>query len=130
MEKGNYTLVMTTVPGAPIKTEQGEQKVGDILSEGLLKQQLAACVSTHGPITSRYWWQGKLETSVEYMLLIKTRTSLAPDVQQFIKEHHPYKIPEIIAFDISDGNEDYLTWIGASCRYSPRAPKKDNDLHK
>ena len=130
MEKGNYAVVMTTVPGAPAKTEHGDKKVGDVISEGLLQQKLAACVSTVGPISSRYWWEGKLENNVEFVLMIKTKSSLSPDVQQFIKEHHPYKVPEIITFDISDGNEDYLTWIGACCRYSPRAHKDDTDLNK
>jgi len=126
----NYIIVMTTVPAKPVTTPDGERPVAEIIADGLLKQQLAACVSTLGPTTSRYWWKNQLETANEQVLLIKTKASLSSDVQQFIKEHHPYEVPEIIAFNIADGNEDYLTWIGSCCRYSPRAQKEERDLRK
>ena len=38
-------------------------------------RRLAACVQVSGPITSTYRWQGKVETSQEWLCTIKTRQS-------------------------------------------------------
>ncbi|NLO91304.1 MAG: divalent-cation tolerance protein CutA [Elusimicrobia bacterium] len=120
-----YQFVITAVPDAAENSESGGRKAAEVISQGLLQQKLAACVSAIGPVTSQYWWKDKLETTAEIILLIKTKATLFPDVQQFIREHHPYELPEIVALDIADGSADYLTWIGAACRYSPRANKEE-----
>ena len=87
-------------------------KTAKAITDALLKGRLAACVNEMAGIKSSYWWKGKLERSREIMLVIKTRKTLAADVIREVKKVHPYEVPEIIAFDISRGNPDYLEWIG------------------
>jgi periplasmic divalent cation tolerance protein len=47
-----------------IDSQDGAQKI----AEALVKERLAACVHVSGPITSTYWWQGKMEVAKEWVL--------------------------------------------------------------
>lgn len=49
-------------------------------------------------------------------MVIKTRKSLVPLVSKVIKQNHPYDVPEIISFDISDGSKEYIDWIIGSTK--------------
>jgi periplasmic divalent cation tolerance protein len=62
-------------------------------------------------VTSRFWWQGKIDSADESLLIIKTRSSALPDIIKIVKKNHSYSVPEIIALPIIEGNEDYLAWI-------------------
>lgn len=81
------------------------------LSEGLLNARLAACVSTLPGAESMYWWEGKLETSAEFVLLIKTTADLIDQLKAFITTHHPYDTPELLCLPIAAGLEKYLQWV-------------------
>ncbi|MCX7981795.1 MAG: divalent-cation tolerance protein CutA [Syntrophales bacterium] len=77
----------------------------------LIEKKLAACVQIMGPIKSTYYWQGKIETSSEWLCQIKTVGHLYGKVEREIKSMHPYTTPEIIAHPIVQGSESYLEWI-------------------
>ena len=81
------------------------------LAEGLLEQNLAACINLIPNVVSLYKWQGKIEQSAEVQLFIKTDETKWLDLRSYIEQHHPYDVPEILALDINDGNESYLTWL-------------------
>jgi periplasmic divalent cation tolerance protein len=38
-------------------------------------------------------------------------------VIEWVKKHHSYETPEIIALPIVDGSRDYLKWIDDSCLF-------------
>ncbi|NOX97579.1 MAG: divalent-cation tolerance protein CutA [Nitrospirae bacterium] len=77
----------------------------------LLKERLVACVNIVGPVKSKYWWEGKIETENECMLFMKTRDELVPLAEKKIKEVHPYQVPEIISLEIKEGNPEYFDWV-------------------
>lgn len=81
------------------------------LAQELVARRLAACTQVLGPITSTYWWQGKIETTEEWLCLLKTRADCYPAVENALVELHPYDIPEIIAVPVVAGNNRYLRWI-------------------
>ena len=81
------------------------------ITEALLQQRFAACVHVMPSGISRYRWQGKIETSTETMLIIKTCTARYLDVEAEIVRHHCYELPEIVALPISSGLPGYLKWI-------------------
>lgn len=91
--------------------EQAQQ-----LAESLVSQRLAACVHVSGPITSTYWWQGKVETAEEWLCEAKTRRDLYEEVERAIKSLHPYDEPEILATPILTGSVSYLKWITAETK--------------
>src|SRR6201998_612576 len=77
----------------------------------LVENQLAACVNMIPRIESIYRWQGKVESSQEWLLLIKTSADKFSGVRDAIRELHSYELPECIAIAIEDGSPDYLQWI-------------------
>lgn len=73
--------------------------------------------SRHFPgIESVYWWEGKVQTDAEELLIIKTRESLLSALTEHVKANHEYDVPEVIALPISGGNLKYLEWLKNSTR--------------
>lgn len=81
------------------------------LAQILLEEKLAACVNIIPGIKSMYWWDGKIQTDTEDLLVIKTKEELVKELTEKIKEVHPYEIPEIIILNVEDGNNEYIDWI-------------------
>ena len=77
----------------------------------LVKQNLAGCVNVINDVTSIYQWEGELKEDSECLLVIKTTHVNYENVESFLKAHHSYEIPEIIAVPITQGSEDYLNWL-------------------
>lgn len=81
------------------------------IADAVVTRRLAACCWVSGPITSTYWWQGKLEQAEEWVCTMKTRKELYDELEKAIKEVHTYDIPEVLATSIVAGNKSYLDWI-------------------
>ncbi len=77
----------------------------------LVNKRKAACVNIVPRVDSLFWWQGKLDSAQESLLMLKTRGSLVPEIIEVVKKTHSYQVPEIIALPIIGGNEDYLEWV-------------------
>ena len=98
-----YILVLTTTASEPDAAK---------LARGLVEARLAACVHIDA-LRSIYRWQAKVHDEPEWRLIIKTSTDRYIEVEQFIRDHHTYEIPEIVRIPISGGSMDYLSWIDA-----------------
>jgi periplasmic divalent cation tolerance protein len=81
------------------------------ISRTLVEKRLAACVQVIGPIASAYWWNDQVETAEEWLCLVKTHQRVYDELEQVVKEIHPYDTPEILALPITAGNQDYLSWL-------------------
>jgi len=88
-----------------------DEEEARLISRVLLKQRKVACSNIIPAVNSLFWWQEKIETMHESLLVIKTRVALLDEVTQLVKEIHSYDVPEIIALPIIGGNQDYLEWI-------------------
>lgn len=84
-----------------------------LCAEALIDQRVAACVNILSPCASVYRWQGKVESTDEIPILIKTQRSHYDRVEQLIKMMHPYELPEVILVPIQNGLPAYLQWIAA-----------------
>jgi len=82
------------------------------ISKVLLEQRKVACVNIVPRVSSLFWWENKLDSAHESLLIVKTKASLLNEVIRLVREIHSYDIPEIIALPIVGGNQDYLEWIG------------------
>lgn len=86
------------------------------ITDALIGERLAACVSCIPGAESVYRWEGEICRGKEIILMIKSKRSLYGDIESVIKKHHPYTVPEIIACPISEANFQYLDWIDESTR--------------
>jgi len=86
------------------------------ISAQLLARRLAAGVQILGPITSRYWWHGRLETAEEWCCWAKTRAGLSRTIVSLVREMHTYEVPEVIIVPIVGGNGEYMQWIRTETR--------------
>ena len=83
------------------------------LARALVQLRLAACANVLAPATSFYRWDGREEQATEYPVLIKTIDTRYPELEQAIRERHPYDTPEIIAWPVTHGSAAYLAWVEA-----------------
>jgi periplasmic divalent cation tolerance protein len=102
MASDTYVVIFITA-----SSETEARRISDVL----LAQRKAACVNIIRAVDSSFWWQGKLESALESLLIVKTKASLVNEIVALVKENHSYTVPEIIALPIIAGNPDYLQWL-------------------
>ncbi len=81
------------------------------IAEVLLKQREAACANIVPGVSSLFWWQDKIESAEENLLIVKTKASLLNEIIRLVIENHSYEVPEVVALPIVGGSLDYLEWI-------------------
>lgn len=84
------------------------------MSRLLVNEKRVACVNILPGVRSVYRWKGEICDEQEWLLIMKTRTSLVPALQDRIRELHSYEVPEIIAFPLEQGLPEYLAWVRES----------------
>ena len=84
------------------------------IARQLLNDRLIACANIIGPVSSLFWWKGKVEKAKEFMVFMKSRRNLFEKLSARIKEMHSYEVPEIIALPIIEALPSYLDWLNAS----------------
>jgi periplasmic divalent cation tolerance protein len=89
----------------------GSEEEARKIAHHLVEKRLAACVNIVPRFESIYRWQGKVESSRECLLVIKTTAEKFEAVRDAIRELHSYDLPECIALTIDDGSSAYLKWI-------------------
>ena len=98
----SYFMIFCTVPD-PITAKK--------ISRILVEEKLAACCNIVPGLNSIYRWENKIQDETELLLIIKTRQELFSELEQRVKNLHPYAVPEIIAMPILNGNIEYLKWM-------------------
>ncbi|WP_354683412.1 divalent-cation tolerance protein CutA [Cupriavidus necator] len=94
-------------------TNTPDAETAATLSQAVLHARAAACVNRLAAVESEYWWQGALERAQEWPLLIKTTRARYAALEAVIRQHHPYDVPEIIAWPLAAGYAPYLAWVHA-----------------
>jgi periplasmic divalent cation tolerance protein len=102
MSEDSVLVVLCTVPTA---------QVGAALARELVSARLAACVNLLPAMQSFYEWQGELREEPECQLVIKTRAGRFDALRDWLKQHHPYDEPEILALPVAQGSPSYLSWV-------------------
>ena len=94
-------LILTTMP-------DDDRAAG--LARTLVEERLAACVNIHGPMTSTYRWQGRVEVEAERQLAIKTTRARRGALEARLRALHPYELPEFVVVDAT-GSDAYAEWV-------------------
>jgi periplasmic divalent cation tolerance protein len=95
-----------------ITTQTPEQ--AKAIAQTLLDKKLIACANITREVESMYRWEGKIETTTESVLVIKTTSALQEKVIEAVKTIHQYECPCIVFYAIEAGNPAYLKWIESS----------------
>ncbi len=98
-------LVLVTAP---------DIKIARRLARAALNARLVACANLVPRVESHYWWQGKLDTAAEVLLVLKTTVARLAPLEKLILAEHPYDTPEFLVLPIGQGNQRYLAWLAGS----------------
>jgi len=110
---GPARLVVTTYPTAGA----AEKAVAAVLD-----RRLAACANLL-PATSRYWWNGRVESADEVVVLFKTVPKRVGALFEFVRSTHPYRVPELVEVDVPRVGAAYLQYLARTLdRDSPPPP--------
>ena len=101
MSTEEYCVVMTT-------TETKDD--ARALARQLVEAHLVACAQILS-IDSVFVWDGQVNDSPEWLILLKTRTDVWDALVAYLEEHHPYDVPEILRLPIAAGFGPYLSWV-------------------
>ena len=100
-----FRVVLVTAP---------DLKTARKLAQAALTAKLVACANLVPKIESHYWWQGKLESSAEVLIVFKTTRAKLAALEKLVVALHPYDTPEFITLSLAEGNAKYLDWLAAS----------------
>src|SRR6266404_2248754 len=106
-QASNVLLVLVTAPNLDTSRD---------LAKAALEARLVACVNLLPKIESHYWWQGKIESAAEVLIIFKTTKARLKALEKLIVTKHPYDTPEFLVLPILSGNRRYLDWVSRSVR--------------
>ncbi|MCX8182208.1 MAG: divalent-cation tolerance protein CutA [Candidatus Methanomethyliaceae archaeon] len=105
MIHGMYAVVFITV---------GSKEEAKRIAHELVDKGLAACVNIIGGVESVFYWEDKINTAHECLLIVKTTKEKLDLLVKRVKELHSYSVPEIIWVTLDGGFEGYLDWVKKS----------------
>jgi periplasmic divalent cation tolerance protein len=97
-----------------VLTTTGSEEEARKIAKYLVENRLAACVNIVPQVESIYRWQDEVESSREWLLVVKSTAEKFTAVRDAIRERHSYELPECIAISIEEGSPQYLQWLGES----------------
>jgi periplasmic divalent cation tolerance protein len=86
------------------------------LGRALVEERLAACATLLPAAQSIYRWQGRIESSTETLLLLKTGPDQLAALQARLLELHSYQTPEFLVLAVESASHPYLEWLQDSLR--------------
>jgi len=86
------------------------KKEADKIANTLLVKHLVACVRQM-PVSSDFWWKGKIDNSKEVMLLMEGRLDLFNKVEVEIAKAHSYETFVLEAVPVSRISKGAKKWL-------------------
>lgn len=81
------------------------------IGKKLVEKRVAACVNILDGMESHYWWEGKIESANEAVLIAKTSVDKQKALLAAVKSLHSYSVPCVLFLPVSSGNKDYFRWL-------------------
>ena len=85
------------------------------VTKELVQQRLVACGNILPQVHSVYRWHEAVESTEEVLVIFKLDRNRYPEFESKVRSMHPYEVPEIVAFPITEGLPAYLGWVKQSC---------------
>ncbi|KHD87090.1 MAG: divalent cation tolerance protein [Bdellovibrio sp. ArHS] len=88
------------------------------IARTLLEEKLVGCANIVSGMESMYWWEGKIETSSEHILILKAlKTSDAQErITKRVMQLHPYEVPCVMTLPVLGINDSYKKWLEESMK--------------
>ena len=99
---GDYVVIFITAPNAA---------EAECIAGALVEERLAACVNVLPGCRSIYRWEGALQQDEEVLMIVKSSRSAFTALEKRVVEMHSYDVPEVIAVNLTDISERYLTFL-------------------
>lgn len=90
-------------------TTHPDKECAQHMTKLLLEKRLVACGNIY-PIESHYWWEDKIESAKEWVVIYKTRHENLEAIEAVFRSHHPYDVPCIVNYE-AKANKDYMDWV-------------------
>jgi periplasmic divalent cation tolerance protein len=84
------------------------------MARTLVEEHLVACATLVPAAESIYRWEGRIESSTEALLLLKTGAGQLEALEARLHELHSYQTPEFLVLGVDSGSRRYLDWLQAS----------------
>jgi periplasmic divalent cation tolerance protein len=97
-----------------VLTTCGNATDAEELAARLVEQRLAACVNAINNVSSTYRWLNGVQKDQETLLIIKTTETRLAALEQTIRQHSRYELPEVVAIAVESGSPAYLEWLRES----------------
>lgn len=102
-----------------------DEATAERLARALVSERLATCVNRVTGIASTYFWDGRLQEDAEILLIIKTTAARLAELETRLQALHPYELPELVALEVTGGNEHYLQWVRTGVASRAARPADD-----
>lgn len=109
-DASRFVIVLVTAP---------DLKTARTLAQAALEARLIACANLVPQLESHYWWQGRIESGAEVLLVLKTAVERLAALEELVLARHPYDTPEIVTLPLAQGTARYLEWLDASLSAPP-----------
>lgn len=90
------------------------------LARALLKERLIACANLIPGATSLFWWQGKIDTARETLLVLKAPARNVRKLLSRIPALHPYEVPEVLVLHVPEAFKPYAVWVESETKQNAR----------
>ncbi len=87
------------------------REVAERIAQAALDARLAAACNIAASLDSTYRWGGKLESTRETPLVMKTREACCAALFALVRRLHPYETPGILARGVTRADPAYEAWV-------------------
>lgn len=88
-----------------------DEETAERLARGMVENRHCACVNILPNVRSIYGWDGEVNDRQEVMMIIKTTSAHFFVIENWLEEHHPYDVPELVALKAEHVADSYLQWL-------------------
>ncbi|MGN9920399.1 divalent-cation tolerance protein CutA [Micromonospora palomenae] len=94
-----------------VHTATGSHEAAQRLAQGAVQARLAAGGQIIGPVESVFWHEGVFGIGQEWQVVLKSSSQRYQELESYLRDHHEWANPEIIAVPVVTGSEPYLAWV-------------------
>lgn len=98
-----------------VETTVDDLVIAEKIAKQLLEVKLVACAQISSPISSFYVWDSKTCIEKEWRIVCKTTIELKNELEEKIKDIHPYDVAEIV-YSVKECSAEYFSWVQSSCK--------------